>query len=85
MSHLKFDFTFNSNYSNNNNLQDVFVLADLNGDFDVDGNDMQTISDNFGMTGATYADGDLNGDGIIDDADLDLAFAQFGLRLDLVA
>ena len=32
----------------------------------------------------TYADGDLNGDGIIDDADLDLAFAQFGLAFDWV-
>jgi len=36
------------------------------------------------MTGATYADGDLNGDGTIDVADVDLAFAQFGLGLSLV-
>jgi hypothetical protein len=36
------------------------------------------------MTNPTYTDGDLNGDGIIDDADLDLAFEQFGLGFDWV-
>jgi len=65
-------------------LRDVWVLADLDGNFEVDDADLQTINDNFGMTGATYADGDLNGDGTIDIADVDLAFAQFGLGLNLV-
>jgi len=66
-------------------LRNVRVLADINGDFIVDGNDLNTINDNFGMTGATYADGDLNGDGVVDITDVDLAFGQFGLGLDLVS
>jgi hypothetical protein len=37
------------------------------------------------MTGATWADGDLNGDGQVTMADLDLAYAQFGLELDVVS
>ncbi|MCH8840418.1 MAG: hypothetical protein IH831_07015 [Planctomycetes bacterium] len=67
------------------NLTNIWVLADLNGDFDVDDNDIQTISNNLGLTGATYADGDINGDGVVDQTDLDLAFAQFGLAFDWVA
>ena len=37
------------------------------------------------MTGATKADGDLNGDNILNEFDIDLAFAQYGLWMDLVA
>jgi len=74
-------------FSNNwlTNLQVVSVMADVNGDFLVDATDTATINANFGMTGASYADGDLNSDGVVDIKDLDLAFAQFGLGLDLVA
>ena len=67
------------------NLQDLGILADLDGDFDVDNSDIQTIIDNQGMTNPTYADGDVNEDGVIDQLDLDLAFAQFGIEIDLVA
>jgi len=56
------------------NLQNVWVLADINGDFIVDDSDLDTINDNFGMTGATYADGDLNNDGLVTIEDLNLAF-----------
>ena len=67
------------------NLQDVWVLADFDGDFDVDDDDITTITDNLGMSGADYDDGDLNGDGEVDLDDLDLAFAQYALDIDLVA
>ncbi len=60
-------------------------MADLDGDNDIDADDLDTITANFGMTGATWADGDLNGDGSVTIEDLDLAFLQFGLGLDLVA
>lgn len=62
------------------NLQEPFLLADLDEDGDVDDDDLAILSDNYGLTGADWEDGDLNGDGLIDDLDLDLAFAQHGLR-----
>ncbi len=74
---------FSSNYLTN--FQSISILADINGDFIVDTADTAVIDANFGMTGATYADGDLNGDGVVSIEDLDLAFLQFGLGLDLVA
>jgi len=61
------------------------VLADLDGDFDVDGDDLAVIDANFGMSNPTQADGDLNQDGAIDIADLDLFFAQYGLELAVVS
>ncbi len=67
------------------NLQDIWVLADLDGNFEVDDDDIQVINDNFGMTGATRADGDLDGDGVVGIEDLDLAFAQFGLGLQVAS
>jgi hypothetical protein len=67
------------------NLQAIWMLADLNGDFAVDDDDLQTISDNYGMSGATHADGDLNGDGWVSAADIELAFAQYGLGLEVVS
>ncbi len=66
------------------NLQQIIVLADFDGDWDVDDSDLSVIRINYGMTGATKADGDLNGDNIVNELDIDLAFAQFGLWLDLV-
>jgi len=57
----------------------IGVLADFDGDQDVDEDDLQVIFDNANMTGAVWADGDLNGDGTVDADDLDLALAQFGL------
>jgi hypothetical protein len=69
----------------NYDLQTVWVQADLDGDFQVDGTDLGTVADNLGMTSPAWADGDLNGDGAVDTADLDLAFAQFGLELAVVS
>ena len=69
----------------NENLQNTWVLADIDGDFDVDGADLSFISGNIGMSNPTLADGDLNGDGVIDFEDLDLAFAEYGLDFDWVA
>lgn len=63
------------------NLQEPWILADVDDDGDVDDDDLGVIGTNYGMTGATRANGDVNGDGVIDLADLDLAFAQFGIVL----
>jgi hypothetical protein len=57
------------------------MLRDLNGDFAIDDDDLQILSDNYGSSGATWADGDLNGDGNVTRADMDLMFAQYGLTL----
>ncbi len=67
------------------NLQNLSILADMDADGDVDADDLGVVSDNYGMTGATWADGDLDGDGEITDADLDLVFAQYGLWLNMVS
>ena len=37
------------------------------------------------ISSATWNQGDLNGDGLVSLADLDLAFAQYGLALNVVA
>jgi hypothetical protein len=66
-------------------LDTVGLLADLDGDFDVDGFDVQILDGNVGMSNPTRAHGDLNGDGLINWADVDLAFAQYGLNLEVVA
>jgi hypothetical protein len=66
-------------------LTNVWMLADLDEDFDVDQSDLDAIVDNLGMTGATWEDGDLNGDSQVDEDDLDLAFAQYGLALAVVS
>ncbi|MEX2308924.1 MAG: right-handed parallel beta-helix repeat-containing protein [Pirellulales bacterium] len=67
------------------NLASLSMLADLDGDLAVDDDDLQVISDNYGMSNATWADGDLNGDGYVEFADLELAFAQYGLELAVVS
>jgi nitrogen fixation protein FixH len=69
----------------NMNLTNVWILADLDGDNDVDDADMTIINNNMNSTGMTRAQGDLTGDGKITKADIDLAFAQFGLKLSLVS
>jgi hypothetical protein len=66
-------------------LQEVWVLADLDGDFDVDESDVETLADNMGMSNATHEDGDLDDDGDVDEDDLALAFAQYGLDFDVVS
>ncbi len=66
-------------------LRDVTILGDLDGDFDVDEDDIEAIALAFGMASPTLADGDLDGDGDVDIDDLDLALAQFGIELNLVA
>jgi hypothetical protein len=63
----------------------IWLLADLDGDYDVDDVDLDILGDHIGMTNPTRADGDLNGDGVIDNTDLDLMFAQYGLELEAVA
>jgi hypothetical protein len=67
------------------NLQVLWVLADLDDDFDVDDADLDRLVDNYGMSNPTQADGDLNGDATIDEDDLDLIFAQYGLELEVAA
>jgi hypothetical protein len=67
------------------NLQTVWVLADLNGDFLVDELDAEIVEDNLGMANPTRTDGDLDGDGDIDADDVDLVFAQWGLELSVVS
>jgi hypothetical protein len=62
-------------------LTEVWILGDLDGDFDVDALDLDTLVDNLGMSSPTWANGDLNGDGTIDEDDVDLIFAQYGLDL----
>jgi hypothetical protein len=71
--------------NNGINLQNLWVLSDLNGDFLVDGLDLEMLADNVGMSNPTHDDGDLNGDGDIDIDDLDLLFAQYGLELAVVS
>jgi len=67
------------------NLQNVSILADLNGDFSIDSDDLNVISANIGMAGASLSDGDINGDGLVTLDDLDLAFAQIGLNLSIAS
>jgi hypothetical protein len=77
-----------AHFTNNwpTNLQNLFILADLDQDGDVDDNDLIVIYNNYGSTSADWEDGDLNGDSVVDELDVDLAFAQFGTwLLDMVA
>ncbi len=60
-------------------LQTLVFVADMDGDLDVDNDDLDVIGENLGMTGATQADGDVDGDGAVTTADLDMAFEQWGL------
>ncbi len=54
--------------------------GDLDGDLDVDLNDLSVLLANFGTTsGADPADGDLDGDGDVDLTDLSNLLANFGL------
>jgi hypothetical protein len=66
-------------------LQTSSVLADLDGDFDVDDDDLAIFEGNLGMSTPTAADGDFDGDGDVDADDLDLMFAQYGLELVVVS
>ena len=65
-------------------LDTVWILADLNGDYDVDNDDVSVISNNIGLTNADWEDGDLDDDGTVDSDDVDLAFVQYGLDLAVV-
>ena len=67
--------------NSNNDLSTIAILADLDGDSDVDATDVGLVKTHFDTTNPL---GDVNGDGIVDLTDLDLAFAQFGLEIDLV-
>jgi hypothetical protein len=66
-------------------LTSIWMLADLDGDRDVDDDDLVIFDDNYGMANPTPADGDLDDDGDIDAADLHLMFAQYGAKLAAVS
>lgn len=68
-------------------LRNVWILADLNGDYAVDDLDLEIVYDNWisNLPNPTWADGDLNGDGDIGLDDFELLFSQFGLELSVVA
>jgi hypothetical protein len=63
------------------------MLADLDNDWDVDDADNEIQIDNYelGLQNPTEDDGDLDGDNDIDIADIDLAFAQLGLEMELAS
>lgn len=75
--------TWQSNYGDN--LQNLWILSDLNGDDDVDAGDLAVIEGNYGMANPSWSDGDLDGDGDVDTDDYDLAFAQYGLDLSVAS
>jgi hypothetical protein len=55
------------------------IPGDLDGDGDVDLNDLAILLAHYGMTsGADYEDGDLDGDGDVDLNDLTLLLANYG-------
>jgi hypothetical protein len=66
-------------------LNDLAAWADLDGDFDVDDDDLAIFDDNLGMSNPTYADGDFDGDNDVDADDLELMFAQYGLQIAVVS
>jgi len=75
-------------YSNfSMDLQELEMLADLNGDWTVDELDSDVLYNNWltNLPNPTQTDGDLDADGDIDIHDLDTMFAQFGLELDVVS
>jgi hypothetical protein len=55
-----------------------FCEGDVNGDGQVDLEDLAILLANFGAAGAGFEDGDLDGDGDVDLADLALLLARFG-------
>lgn len=59
------------------NAQNIVIRGDIDGDWDVDNDDLDLIEENLGMTGAAWEDGDFNGDGSVTTVDRDLALAQF--------
>jgi hypothetical protein len=69
------------------NLQNLSMLADLNGDWKVDNLDADILYNNYllNLSNPTQSQGNLDGDADIDIHDLDLAFAQFGLELNVVS
>jgi hypothetical protein len=71
--------------NNGINLQNLWMLSDLNGDWTVDDADLEILVDNWNVSEPTWADGDLNGDGDITMDDVDLLFAQYGLGLAVVS
>jgi hypothetical protein len=67
------------------NLQTLWLMADLDGDFDVDDEDVDWLVDHLHMSNPAWADGDLNDDGSVNYLDVDLIFAQYGLELEVAA
>jgi 1,4-alpha-glucan branching enzyme len=52
--------------------------SDFNGDYNVDITDLGILLANFGLTGATQADGDASGDAVVNITDLGQVLADFG-------
>ena len=52
--------------------------GDVNGDGNVDINDLTIVLSEFGQTGMTWSQGDFNGDGKVDINDLTIVLANFG-------
>lgn len=65
------------------NLQQLSLLADLNGDWKVDESDSTILFNNYQLflSNPTHAQGNLDGDSDIDLEDLDLMFAQYGMEV----
>jgi hypothetical protein len=66
-------------------LRSLWILADLDSDYDVDGDDIDILVGNLGLTGALWSDGDLDGDGEVTVDDRDIAWAMYGMELDVVS
>jgi hypothetical protein len=56
------------------------LMGDANGDGVVDAADYITVKQNFGMTGAQWAQGDFSGDHQVNWTDLQILMANFGTR-----
>jgi hypothetical protein len=68
-------------------LQSLFIICDLNGDYDVDEDDEAIFlySYSTGLENPTWADGDFNIDGYLNGDDFNMVGNQLGIQLTLAA
>jgi len=59
-----------------------YLIADANRDGTVDNTDYNIMAANFGMTGATFRDGDFNYDGTVNALDFNAVSTYFGTTVD---